>query len=163
MPIVFSILSLTLLGLSTVSPAAEASSTLLATQVSSDTNGMSECIQGDIVEGEVEVFNECSGFRGAVNEAQNRREFFYDFPAGTLTVYTEFDPPPGRFPDGVLMPDGRRSRSYYINQMFFNDREIDIQAILTSDRRTRFRCYITDDYAKATCDLPDGTWAQYEQ
>lgn len=168
MPLIFSILSLTLLGLLTTSFRAEANPTPLATQASSDANGMSECIQGKLGERDsktnmrnTEVLNKCSGFRGVAT--QTRREFSYNFPVGTLTFYTELNSPSTRFPDGVLLSDGRRSRSFLITQMFLNGRQIDIQAILTSKRRSSFRCYIVDNYATATCDLPDGTWVQYKQ
>ena len=80
----FSILSLALIGLLTGGSKTEASP-LLSTQVNSDVDGMSECIQADIIDSEVEVYNNCSGFRSVVLSAQNRREFSYDFPAGTLT------------------------------------------------------------------------------
>jgi hypothetical protein len=161
MPLILSILSLTLLGLLTTSFRAEANPTPLATQVSSDVNGMSECIQGKLGERNTEVLNKCSGFRGVAT--QTRREFSYNFPVGALTFYTELNSPSKRFPDGAILSDGRRSRSFFITQIFLNGRQIDIQAILTSKRRSNFRCYIVDKYATATCDLPDGTWVQYKR
>lgn len=139
----------------------EANPTPLATQVSSDVNGISECIQGKLGERNTEVLNRCSGFRSVAT--QTRTEFSYNFPAGKLTFYTELNSPSRRFPDGVILSDGLRSRSFFITQIFLNSRQIDIQAILTSKRRCNFRCYIIDNYAMATCDLPDGTWVQYKR
>ena len=163
MAIIPSILSLSMLGLLTAGPEAEMGSTLLANQVRSDADGMSECVIADMVDGEKEIFGECNGFRGVVLNTQNIREFHYEFPGGILSVYTDFNSASRRFPDGVTLLDGRRSRSYFINQVFLNGEELDIQAILTSERRRNFRCYVIDDYAGATCDLPDGTFVTYER
>ena len=141
----------------------KASSPPLATEASSDANGMSECVHAAIIEGERQVFSECSGFSGIVNDVQNSREFSYNFPAGVLTFYTELNSPPGRFSDGLVMSDGRVSRSYYINRILLDGRELDLQEVLASDRRSRFRCYIIDNYTSVSCTMPDTTWVKYSQ
>ncbi|MBD2358243.1 hypothetical protein H6G41_27135 [Tolypothrix sp. FACHB-123] len=140
--------------------ATETNSKLLASQINSTTNGLSDCYHAIFVNRERQILAKCNAFR-SIADRKNGRQFSFDFPAGSITFYTDFNSPPGKYQDGVVWK-GQRTRSYYINRIVLNDKNVNIQDTLRSSD-SRIRCYVTDDYVEAACDLPNKSYVQYKK
>lgn len=141
--------------------AIETNSRLIASQINSTTHGLSDCYHAIFVNRERQILARCNAFRSIAHNRKQGREFSFDFPAGTITFYTDFNSPPGKYQDGVVWK-GERTRSYYINRIVLNNKNVNIQDTLRSSD-SRIRCFVTDDYVEAACDLPNKSYVQYKK